>query len=199
MTVNKNTYPPEYWDKFYKNRKLGWDIGYVSTPLKIYFDQLTNKKIKILVPGAGSSWEVEYLFKQGFNNTYLLDFSKEAVNLFLTRFPDFPQNRILIEDFFTHKGKYDLIVEQTFFSSIPRSRRKEYANKMYELLKPKGKLAGLIFNHEFDFSEPPFGGTPQEYKNIFSEKFNFKHFSTAYNSIKPRKGRELFFVFEKKD
>jgi len=45
MEVNNN-YPPEYWDNFYERNSLGWDIGYVSTPLKEYFDQLINKKLK---------------------------------------------------------------------------------------------------------------------------------------------------------
>ncbi len=191
-------YPPEYWDRFYQENRLGWDIGYVSTPLKAYFDQLQNKEIKILVPGAGNGWEVEYLFKQGFKHTYLLDFSAEAVKTFRRRFPEFPEKNIRQQDFFKHHGQYDLIVEQTFFSSLPRTKRKDYADKIHELLKPGGKLMGLLFNHEFNFPEPPFGGTPEEYKQLFSEKFSFVHFDTAYNSIKPRRNRELFLLLQKK-
>jgi thiopurine S-methyltransferase len=191
------SYPPEYWDKFYREDKLGWDIGYVSTPLKEYFDQLKDKSIRILVPGAGNGWEVEYLYRSGFNNTFLLDFSKEAVRKFRSRFPAFPASQIITEDFFLHKGKYDLIVEQTFFSSLPRSMRKQYVEKCHELLNARGKWVGLLFNHEFGKNEPPFGGTPEEYTALFSGKFSFIHFETAYNSIKPRKGRELFILLLK--
>lgn len=190
-------YPPEYWDRFYKEERTGWDIGYVSTPLKEYFDQLVDKNIRILVPGAGNGWEVEYLFKHGFKNTFLLDFSHEAVKKFRTRFPQFPKSNIIIENFFTHKGNYDLIVEQAFFSSLPRNERKKYVKKCHELLKTGGKLMGLLFNHEFELDEPPFGGTPEEYKILFRPKFSFVHFETAFNSIKPRRSRELFVLLLK--
>ena len=191
-------YPPEYWNRFYNEGKLGWDIGYVSTPLKEYFDQINNKSIKILVPGAGSGWEAEYLFKSGFENVYLLDFSPKAITLFKKRFPGFPESQILLEDFFEHQQNYDLIVEQTFFSSLPRNFRPRYVEHMYNLLNPGGKLVGLLFNHEFPFDNPPFGGTPEEYKKLFEKKFEFVFFDTATNSIKPRRGRELFLLMLRK-
>ncbi len=190
-------YPPDYWDNFYKAGKTGWDIGYVSTPLKEYFDQLDDKSVKILVPGAGNGWEVEYLYKEGFVNTFLLDFSEEAILSFKKRFPDFPELQIIKEDFFKHTGRYDLIVEQTFFSSLPRTLRNDYAGQVYKLLAPGGKLAGLLFNHAFPFDYPPYGGSPEEYSKLFKNQFKFLHFSTAYNSIKPRKGRELFVLLLK--
>jgi hypothetical protein len=187
----------EYWDKNYETNQTGWDIGYVSTPLKAYFDQLSDKSIRILIPGAGNAYEAEYLWKRGFKNVFVLDFSKAAIQSFLSRFPDFPESNILIEDFFQHKSQYDLIVEQTFFSSIHPSQRGDYATKTAELLSLGGKLMGLVFNHPFNFDGPPYGGTPEEYQQLFSPYYHFKVFETAYNSIKPRKERELFFVLVK--
>jgi len=191
-------YPPEYWDVSYQTGKTGWDIGYVSTPLKEYFDQLTNKSLKILIPGAGNGWEVEYLYKEGFENTFMLDFSEKAIGSFKSRYPDFPQHQIIHQDFFKHTGRYDLIVEQTFFSSLPRELRTAYAKKIFDLLKPGGKMVGLLFNHEFPFNNPPFGGSAGEYSNLFKPLFEFVHFETANNSIKPRKGREQFLLLKKR-
>ena len=85
-----------------------------------------------------------------------------------------------------------MIIEQTFFCSLPRNQRNEYAKKMHALLNPGGHLVGLLFNYEFNSDEPPYGGTEEEYRNIFNPYFYFKYFSTAYNSIKPRAGREIF-------
>jgi len=191
-------YPKAYWDKLYEHNRLGWDVGYVSTPLKAYFDQLQNKNLRILVPGAGNGWEVEYLYKNGFHHTFLLDFSEKAVERFRSRFPDFPSNQIFTEDFFKHTRTYDLIVEQTFFSSLPKSRRTDYARQVHHLLNPGGKLTGLLFNHEFHQDFPPFGGRPSEYKQLFSPFFEIEIFETAINSIKPRKGREIFLLLRKK-
>ncbi len=188
----------QFWDELYKTGQTGWDIGYVSTPLKIYFDQINEQSIKILVPGAGNGYEAEYLHKHDFPNVYLLDYSVESIKSFNQRYPDFPESHLINQDFFEHNGEYDLIVEQTFFSSIPREQRLIYADKMHQLLKPGGKLIGLLFNHEFNFPEPPFGGTENEYRALFNPLFEFKKMEIAHNSIKPRAGRELFIILQKK-
>ncbi len=141
----------QYWDQLYKSEQTGWDIGYVSTPLKEYFDQLKDKSLKILVPGAGGGYETEYIYKIGFSEVYLLDYAAESMKKFKKRFPDFPGDHLINENFFEHNESYDLIVEQTFFSSIPRKQRNTYIEKMHQLLKPKGKLVGLLFGHKFNF------------------------------------------------
>jgi len=53
----KTKFNKEFWEKKYSNDETGWDIGYASTPLTNYFDQLTNKDLKILIPGGGNSYE----------------------------------------------------------------------------------------------------------------------------------------------
>ena len=188
----------KYWDEQYVNHKTAWDIGYASPPIVDYFNQIVDKELRILVPGAGNAWEVEYLWKHGFPNVYLLDYSQEAIKEFQERVPDFPHTHIIIEDFFQHQGTYDFIVEQTFFSSLLPSQRKDYATKIWDLLKLKGKLIGLLFNHHFSFDAPPFGGTIEEYEELFQFGFVFNKMEIAFNSIKPRKNRELFILLEKK-
>ncbi len=186
-----------YWDEQYKLPKTGWDIGYASPPLCSYFDQLTDKQLRILVPGAGSGWEVEYLYKAGFSQVFFLDFSAESQAKFRMRCPDFPDEQILFEDFFQHEGTYDLIVEQTFMSSIEPNRRADYVDKMRNLLHPGGKLVGLLFNHEFDWNRPPFGGSEDHYRQLFASKFTIQHLALSTNSIKPRRNRELFVLLQK--
>ena len=201
MKSNTNDKPhldKQYWDDRYNNDESGWDMGDVSTPLKEYFDQLTNRDINILIPGCGNAYEAEYLFESGFQNVFLLDWSENALKNFKERCPDFPEDNLICEDFFSLNGKYDLIIEQTFFCAIYKNDRIAYAKKVYNLLNPGGKLVGLLFNHEFENSHPPYGGTKKEYEEYFKHYFKFKTFSTAYNSIKPRQGRELFIIFIKK-
>jgi thiopurine S-methyltransferase len=126
-----------------------------------------------------------------------LDFSTTSIELFRKRCPGFPENRIINADFFEHYEDYDLIVEQTFFSSFHPDKRGKYADKMSQLLKPGGKLVGILFNHYFSFDGPPFGGTKEEYQKLFQPKFSFLHFDICYNSIKPRANRELFLLLRK--
>ena len=55
-----------YWNERYLKNDFGWDLGTISPPLKEYFDQIKNKNLSILIPGAGNSYEAEYLVNNGF-------------------------------------------------------------------------------------------------------------------------------------
>lgn len=187
-----------YWNNQYINHRTGWDIGYASPPIIEYFKQVNDKDTKILIPGAGNAWEAEQLWKMGFMNVYVLDFSEKALQNFRNRVPDFPKQNLILEDFFEHLGQYNYIVEQTFFSSLELSRRQEYVQKTFELLTSNGKLIGLLFNHQFSFNGPPFGGFLEDYITLFQHHFQILKLEKAYNSIKPRFGREFFINLTKK-
>ncbi len=188
----------DYWNSRYAENQIGWDIGEISTPIKAYIDQLTNKELQILIPGCGNAWEGEYLTNQGFIHTHLIDFSEEAIQRFQQRVPYFPANKIYNEDFFTHSPKYDLIIEQTFFSALHPTMRKDYVKKMHALLQPKGKLVGLLFGIDLFEDHPPYGGNKEEYISLFEPYFTISVMEEAHNSIGPRKGNELFMILEKK-
>ncbi len=182
-----------FWNHKYLRGETGWDIGYISTPLKEYIDQLANKNLKILIPGGGNSYEAEYLFKNGFKNVYVVDISCIPLNNLAQRIPSFPKENLLHLDFFELEATYDLILEQTFFCALEPSLREEYVSKMHQLLKPGGKLVGLLFNIPLNTDKPPFGGDKEEYLSLFNEKFKIETMEVAYNSIEPRSGNELFF------
>ncbi|MFV8224713.1 methyltransferase domain-containing protein [Christiangramia aquimixticola] len=188
----------DFWANRYHQNKTGWDIGYVSIPLKEYIDKLSDKNLKILIPGAGNAYEAEYLFEHGFKNTYICDIAAPPLKNFKQRNPEFPEDQIIQADFFELDLEFDLILEQTFFCAIPVDKRSDYAKKTHELLKPKATLAGLLFNFPLSADGPPFGGSRDEYLTYFSPYFEIEILETAYNSIKPRQGNELFFKFRKK-
>lgn len=186
------------WDNRYKNDDIGWDLGEVSPPLKVYFDQLEDKEIKILIPGGGNAHEAEYLFKNGFKNVFVVDLSKTAIDTIKKRIPDFPRNQLILGNFFDLEDSFDLIIEQTFFCAINPDLRAKYAVKMHRLLKEKGKLVGLMFNVPLNKDRPPFGGNTQEYISNFKPFFKILKMESCYNSVKSRNGRELFVKLLKK-
>ena len=188
----------EYWDNRYSDNDTGWDIGYVSTPLKEYIDQLEDKDQKILIPGGGNAYEAEYLHNKGFKNVFLLDISPAPLENFSKRVPSFPKEHLICTDFFEHNEQCDLILEQTFFCAIDPSLREKYAEHMFRLLKLRGRLVGLLFDDKLNDDKPPFGGSADEYRKLFEKLFTFRYFEAAYNSIVPRAGRELFIYFEKR-
>lgn len=188
----------EYWNNQYKANSTGWDLGQVSPPIKEYIDQISNKDLSILIPGCGNSYEAAYLLESGFTNVNIIDISSMLVGQLNKKFNSNPNINIIHGDFFQHQGEYDLIIEQTFFCAIEPSLRKKYVSKMNELLIKNGRIAGLLFDREFEKQGPPFGGNKSEYINLFEKAFAIKHLSPCYNSYPKRKDTELFILFNKK-
>ncbi len=188
----------EYWENRYLNDQAPWDAGSITTPIKEYIDSLADKSLKILVPGAGNAHEFEYLYTSGFTNSFVLDFAPSPLENLKQRMPALADDHVIFDDFFAISGQYDLIIEQTFFCALDRGLRQQYARKMYELLKPGGTLAGLLFEFPLTEQGPPFGGSREEYEKTFSPYFDIIVMEPARNSIKPREGRELFIIFRKK-
>ncbi len=191
----------KYWTNRYKEQNTGWDVGYATEPFQEFFKGLKDKNQKILIPGAGNSYEAEYLHKLGFKNVHVLDISRMPLLSLSERVPDFPKEHLLQQDFFEHRGSYDLVLEQTFFCSFEPTaeNRKAYASKMYDLLNDNGRLVGLWFNHLVSSeSKRPFGGSKEEYLGYLDPYFKVVTFEPCHNSIKPRLGNELFGIFQKR-
>jgi SAM-dependent methyltransferase len=187
-----------YWNNQYNAQTTGWDLGQVSPPIKEYIDQLGNKNLRILIPGCGNTYEAEYLLQQGFTNVTIIDIAPTLVKDLKSKFAGNKNITIISGNFFFHTGEYDLILEQTFFCAINPPLRKAYVAKMNELLTIKGKLAGVLFDKEFEHQGPPFGGCKCQYTPLFEDRFVLKTFEPCYNSFTKRQGTELFFIFSKK-
>lgn len=206
----------DFWDDRYLQGETTWDIHQVSPPLQAYFDQLTQKDRSILIPGCGNSYEAEYLLKNGFTDITLLDISPVLTDRLREKFPQAQAQaqaqvqtqaqaqagtktsalRLVTADFFDHDGSYDLIIEQTFFCALSPEKRPDYVERTAALLKPGGRLAGLLFDRDFP-NGPPYGGHKEDYKKLLEKRLRLKTLAPCYNSIKPRAGTELFLIAEK--
>ena len=187
----------KYWTDRYKENRIKWDIGKISTPIKEYIDQIEDKSLKILIPGSGNSHEAEYLHLRGFKNVFVVDLSNIPLANLKKRVPGFPEDHLIQGDFFDLDMQFDLIIEQTFFCALNIELRPKYVEKMNSLLLANGKLVGLFFDFPLTDSGPPFGGSKLEYKKLFEPYFKIQKLEKCYNSISPRSGNELFFIFKK--
>ena len=185
-----------YWDAQYRAKATGWDLGTVSPPIQELIDTIEDKNSAILIPGGGNSYEAEYLLQQGFTNITVIDIAPTLIEVLQQKFVNQPHVKIILGDFFEHQGQYDWIIEQTFFCALPPTMRPKYVWKMHQLLAPKGKIAGLLFNREFE-EGPPFGGNKVEYINLFSGAFTILKMDVCTNSVVPRANSELFIELEK--
>ena len=198
VTHCENPLDQNYWNERWQKNETGWDMGQASPAITEFMTQYPNKNANILIPGCGNAYEADFLITNGFTNITLIDIAPKAVEALQEKFADKPQVKVLCEDFFQHKGNYDLIIEQTFFCAIPPNRRKEYAEKTALLLNENGKIIGVLFDKQFNQPFPPFGGCPCEYKPIFEPHFTIKTMDECYNSIPPRAKSEVFINLIKK-
>lgn len=193
QTLDKN-----FWNQKWQKGETGWDIGYASPSIVEYFDQIEDKNVKILIPGCGNAYEAEALWEKGFKDITILDISDEAIDRLNKKFEHHYEIKVICTNFFEHRGQYDFIVEQTFFCALDPELRKSHAEKMFELLKPNGKLVELMFNTNFEKAGPPFGGFKEEYIPIFYPYFEFIQFEKTSKSIPQRLGNEIFIELQKK-
>lgn len=187
-----------FWKHRYEEGSTGWDLGDVSPPLKSYIDQLVNKELNILIPGAGRAYEAEYLHKKGFKNVYVADLVESAFADFIKRCPSFPVEHCIIGDFFEIEQVFDLLLEQTFFCALHPTQRKAYADKSAALLHRGASIVGVMFQFPLTEIGPPFGGSKMEYLSYFSRMFAIDKLEDCYNSHSTREGKELFIKFTKK-
>ncbi len=181
-----------FWENRWQTGETQWDLGQPSPPIVEFFERdfSTNpKSLSILIPGCGNAHEADFLLKKGFTDITLIDISPRAAQNLRDRFGD--RLTVLEGDFFELEGKFDLIVEQTFFCAIDPSLRARYVEKMASLLAPGGRLVGILFDAEFD-GGPPFGGNRAEYRPLFEPFFDIKTMETCLSSIRPRQARELW-------
>ncbi|WP_027001560.1 methyltransferase domain-containing protein [Hugenholtzia roseola] len=198
-----------YWESRYQQQDTPWDASAITEPLKTYIDNLVATEaaqhpdffqMVILVPGAGSGYEAEYLHRLGFQNVWVVDMAQAPLQALQARVPSFEAKYLVECDFFKFEKEnyFDLIIEQTFFCALNPTLRQDYVQKMASLLKPNGILAGLLFDFPLKKEgDPPYGGCKQEYETYFAPYFHIKKIEPCYNSIKPRAGKELFFILRK--
>lgn len=188
----------DFWNERWKKNETGWDLKAVSPPLKAFFDTIQDKNVSILIPGCGNAYEAAYLLDNGFTNLTLIDIAPTLVEQLLHRFSAYAGKELTVicGDFFKHKGKYDIIVEQTFFCALNPTMRTNYVEHMKNLLNADGILTGLLFDKEFE-GGPPFGGCKDEYLQLFSKSFQIELMESCSTSVSPRLGSELFVRFKK--
>lgn len=187
-----NNLDATYWQQRYEQGQTGWDIGYPSPALVHYFEKLTDRHLRILIPGCGNAHEAAWLIEAGFENVFLLDIAELPLRRFRENNPAFPETNVILGDFFQHRERYDLVMEQTFFCALDPALRPDYVRHLKEILAPGGRMAGLLFGVEFADQGPPFGGTEAEYRQLFEPQFDIIRLEPCTESIPPRAGRELF-------
>lgn len=198
--VNKS----EFWDELYLSNSVAWDL---KSPTPAFIDLLRSEyfsgRKKLLVVGCGYGYDAIEAAKNGFEVT-ALDFSQAAIESAKKLAVKENVNvEFLVEDFFNLKEKYlnsfELVFDYVTYCAINPTRRKEYAEKISDVLQPNGIFAIILFPIENRVGGPPFAVDVSEATNYFSWKLELIVSTDKINSIKPRKGRELLQIYRKPD
>lgn len=193
---------PDAWNERYLTRDTPWDLS-GPTP---EFARLAKDGIfhgRVLVPGGGRGYDAALLAQAGCE-VHLVDFAPaalEAAKAEATRTD--AAVRFHCRDFFElpdlseHRGRYDVILEYTFYCAVDPQLRPAYARAAADLLRPGGLLAALFFPTAMDKEGPPFIVSREEVERLFAPYFELR-FEAPQASVKPRAGREFLGLFRRK-
>jgi len=200
--VTLNSSSPEYWEHAYQSGDIGWDLGR-STPAFDQWIETCREPQSICVLGAGNGWDAVNFAIRGHEVT-AVDFSESAVKNMRSAVGKY-EVKIDIRhmDIFNLHQKFtnhfDVVLEYTCFCAIDPSHRNDYLKMVYHIMKPQGKLVGLLFPIDKDPSEggPPFGVLLKPTIKLISRYFTLITQQITPLSINSRVGREVFIIFRK--
>lgn len=132
----------DFWQQRFENNETSWDRGGTSPQLLAWLDSGHLKPCRIAVPGCGGGWEVAELAKRGFDVTGI-DYTAAAVEKTKALIKDRGLFAQVIEaDVLSYlpEEKFDAVYEQTCLCAIHPEHWLEYAQKLYQWLKPEGSL-----------------------------------------------------------
>jgi methyl halide transferase len=193
---------PTFWaEKYQADHRPPWDLGQAAPPFTSFLaahPELTPGKTAALGSGLGN--DALLFAQQGFEVTgfdfvevAVLGATQAAANAKLAA--TFLQ-RDLFELGREFANQFDYVVEHTCYCAIEPTRRDEYVQLVYEILKPGGHLIGLFWAHDRQ-GGPPFGSDAAELRDRFANRFKILSFELAADSISSRQGQEYLGLFHK--
>jgi SAM-dependent methyltransferase len=183
---------PDFWDTRFREGVTPWDAGGAPAHLREWIS--AKKPCRVLVPGAGTGYEVRLFAGLG-HDVLAIDFSDAAIEAAR-------QLGVSVKkaDFFgLQDGPFDLIYERAFLCALPRTRWPEWGRRMAELVRPGGELAGFFYIDD-NQRGPPFGISHQGLAGLRGEAFELKENQAVppEQSIPVFKGREIWQVWKRR-
>lgn len=175
---------------------MPWDAGRVPDALRTYAAR-TQPGSRILIPGCGSAYEAYYLLENGFD-VEAIDFSDAAVAIGKANLGCFG-DRIRLADFFSFEYglPYDVVYERAFLCALPPRAWLEYAERMAQLLRPEGHLAGFFFLKETQ-KGPPFGISEGGLHELLDPAFEQLEERSVTDSLPVFQGAERWQVWRRR-
>jgi SAM-dependent methyltransferase len=184
---------PEFWEKRFRENFTPWDAGRVPAALERFLKTEPRGR-RVLIPGCGSSYEVRAFVEAG-HEVLAVDFAAAAIER-AQRILGALSDRVRLADFFEADlgSPYDLVYERAFLCSLPRPLRPRYAQRVAELLGPRGRIAGFFFFEDGERG-PPFGLRSGELETLLGDRFEQTEDAAVDDSIPVFAGKERWKIW----
>lgn len=194
MGTKEDPATPTFWDVRFRQKRTPWDAGSTPPDLERY---LTVKRSggRVLIPGCGSAYEVRSFSDKGYE-VVAIDFSQAAVERARAELGPW-HTAVVLGDFFSHDfgaRPFDIVYERAFLASLPRKMWADYAARVAELLRPRGRLIGFFVYGEQQ-GGPPFCLKAGELAGLLGEKFEKVDEAVVTTSVPVFVGRERWEVW----
>ncbi len=185
----------KFWIDAWEEGRTGFHAPEYQGKLLKFFPELGAKTgQKVLVPLCGKTRDLLWLAEQDLN-VHGVELSEKAVSEFFVenhfeakvsedpRFKNFSHKNIKIScgDFFKLTDQdYDFIYDRAALVALPPEMRKNYAQKISQMIKPGGKY--LLLSFEYDQAEmtgPPFSVTEKEVQELYGKHFRIRLVDTS--------------------
>lgn len=188
MNEETDSSRPDFWDTRYATGNTPWDLHGVPSSLRAFLK--SRAPATVLIPGCGTSHDAQAFLEAGWKTT-AIDFSPVAVEQTRAQLGKWAGS-VILGDFFKHDfgpAKFDVIYERTFLSALPPKLRPAYVNRMAQLLRPGGLLAGLfLYGEESD--PPPYMLSDEQANDLFTKKFSLVRTLAVNDSMPFFAGKE---------
>ena len=193
---------PAFWENYYQSGEIGWDLG-GPTPIFNQWIKTCNKPLTICILGAGNGWDAINFALYGHNIT-AVDFAKSPVQNMKRQARNYGiKMNVLHRDIFSlsniFTSHFDVVLEYTCFCAISPVNRRNYIEMVQHILKPNGKLVGLLFPVEMNKTnvEPPYPIDLDKTIKLFNEYLYLIEQKVSTLTVSSRTGREVFVIFKK--
>jgi len=196
MTPKEDASRPAFWEKRFRENFTPWDAGRVPAALERFLKTEPRGR-RVLIPGCGSSYEVRAFVDAG-HEVLAVDFAAAAIER-AQRILGALSDRVRLADFFEADlgSAYDLVYERAFLCSLPRPLRPRYAQRVAELLGPRGGIAGFFFFEDGERG-PPFGLRSGELETLLGDRFEQTEDAAVDDSIPVFAGKERWKIWRLK-
>jgi len=186
---------PEFWEKRFREGFTPWDAGKIPAALE-QFLKTEPRNQRVLIPGCGSGYEVRAFAEAGLE-TLAIDFAPAAVERAQRTLGPIA-HLVRLEDFFEFDfdRPFDLVYERAFLCSLPRPLRPRYLQRVIELLRPQGRIAGFFFFEDGERG-PPFGLKVGELEMLLSDQFERIADAEVGDSIPIFAGKERWQIWSR--